>query len=147
MKKLLFIALSLLWLNSCAQAPDIAGEYEKVSEHGSIEFQLKLEPDGVFQFDSYTVRQIEGDAMNLNSKKAPPAGPGLSGRGTWSIKGNVIHFRTNPATNKNYKYTLDLDGARAKYLMYTSEEKELAKINFVDSKIFWIEGMELQKRN
>ena len=151
MKKLLFTVLMLSWLNSCSQAEDMVGEYEKVSEHGSIEFLLTLNPDGTFQFDSYTVRQIDGDAMSLNSKKASPTGPGLSGRGTWSVKRDVIHFRTNPATDKNYKYPLDLDGARAKFRLNSSnessKEKELAKIDFVDSKIFWVEGLALKKRN
>ena len=150
MKNLLFLALVLSWLSSCSQSQNIAGEYEKLSENGSIEFLLKLNPDGTFHFDSYSVRQIDGNALSLNVKKNLPAGPGLSGKGSWSVEKAVIYFRTNPTTDKNYKNTLDFNETKAKYVINSSEdisnEIQIEKLEFFDAGIFWIEGLELIKR-
>lgn len=151
MKNSIFLVLLLNWLSSCSQSQNVAGEYEKVSESGSVEFLLKLNPDGTFQFDSYSVRQIDGAVLNINSKKTLPTGIGLSGKGTWSEERNVIHFKTNPTIDISYKNTLDFNATRAMFVLESSikllKEKELAEIDFFDSEIFWIEGLELIKRN
>jgi hypothetical protein len=76
MKNFLFIALCMSCLCSCSQSHDIAGEYVKKSKNGSIQYVLKLHPDGTFHFDSYTIRQMEGP--NLRIKGNPPGDPGIS---------------------------------------------------------------------
>jgi len=149
MKNILFIALCMSCLCSCSQSHDIAGEYEKLSKSGSVQYLLTLDPDGTFQFDSYTIRQMDGN--NLRIKGSSTAEPSMSGRGTWSAENGVIYFKTNSDTDIDYNNTLDLDDTKAKFKYEPSKDssnkKANAKLEFLESGIFWINGIELEKRD
>jgi hypothetical protein len=125
-------------LNSCSQSPDLAGEYETQSE--SSIFLLKLYPSGVFHFDSYN-----------NGFQGFPAEPSISGRGTWSAENDVIYFATNPDTDIDYDNTLNFNDTKAKFTSgfskNSTDKKTIAKLEFFESGIFWIIGVELKKRN
>jgi len=147
MKNILFIALMMSCLCSCSQSQNIAGEYEKISISGSVQCLLKLHPNGTFHFDSYSVKQIEG---NLSIKGNLPAEPSISGRGTWSAENDVIYFATNPDMDIDHNSTLNFNDTKAKFKnessRNSSDEKAIAKLEFFESGIFWIEGLELIKR-
>ena len=135
-------------MSSCSQSHDIAGEYEKISKSGSVQSLLKLHPNGTFHFDSYAVRQIEG---NLRIKGDLPAEPSISGRGKWRAENDVIYFGTDRDTDIDHNYTLNFDDTKAKFKnessKNSSDEKTIAKLEFFESGIFWIDGLELKKRN
>ncbi len=137
MKNILFVALMMSCLYSRSQSHDIAGGYETKS--ASSIFLLKLHPDGTFLFDSYN-KGFQG----------LPAEPSMSGRGTWSIAHGIISFETDPEKDINHNYTLNFNDTQAKYTDGISEEPAnadtAAKLEFIASGIFWINGIELKKR-
>lgn len=124
-------------LVSCSQSHDIAGEYEII---GPVQYLLELNPDGTFYFDSYN---------KVNS--GLPAEPSISGRGTWRAENDIIYFGTNPDTDIDHNYTLNFNDKKAKFKNESSEDlsnkKTIAKLQFMESGIFWINGIELKKRN
>ncbi len=126
-------------LSSCSQSYDMAGEYEKKSRTSIV--LLKLYPSGAFQFDSYT----------KGLKAGTPAEPSISGRGTWSAENDVIYFATNPDTDMDHNSTLNFNNTKAKFKNDSSKdisnEKAMPKLEFFESGIFWINGIELKKRN
>lgn len=136
-------------LCSCSQSHDIAGEYEKISKSGSVQYLLKLHPNGTFHFDSYSVRQIEGNILRIEGSLTME--PSLRGRGTWRAENDVIYFRTDRDTDIDYNYTLNFDDTKAKFKnepsKNSSNEKAIAKLEFFESGIFWINGIDLEKRN
>lgn len=148
MKNFLFIALMMSCLSSCSQSHDIAGEYEKLSKTGSVQFLLKLHPNGTFHFDSYSIKQIEG---NLRINGNLTAETSMSGRGKWRADNDVIYFGTDRDSDIDYNYTLNFDDTKAKYKnessKNSSDEQPIAKLEFFESGIFWIDGLELKKRN
>lgn len=124
-------------LFSCYQSQDIAGEYETKSR--SVRYLLKLYTSGAFHFDSY----------NNGLKQGLPAEPSISGRGTWSAENDVIYFGTNPDTDTDHNYTLNFNDTKAKFKNESSKnlsnEKAIAKLEFFESGVFWINGIELKK--
>lgn len=158
MKNFLFIALFMSCLCSCSQSNDVAGEYQKTSKSGSVQFLLTLNPNGTFHFDSYGIRQVEGKILNINASSSAAPGNGstvisgnaMSGRGTWRAENNIIYFSTDPDSDIDYANTLNLNETKAKFETGTSEdmsdEKAPAKLEFIESGIFWIKGIELEKR-
>ncbi|WP_149274342.1 hypothetical protein [Pareuzebyella sediminis] len=153
MKNILIIVLLMSHLCSCSQSHEIAGEYEKVSNSGSVQSLLKLHPDGTFHFDSYSVRQIEGPNLRITSpgKENLPAEPSISGKGKWSAENDIIYFTTNGDTDVDHNYPLNFNDTKAKFKNESSnnssEEKAIAKLEFLESGIFWIDGLELKKKN
>ncbi len=139
MKYFLFMALLMSCLLSCSQSHDIAGEYETKSNSGI--YLLKLYPSGAFHFDSY----------NNGFKVGFPAEPSISGRGTWRAENDVIYFGTNPDSDIDQNSTLNFNDTKAKFKIESSKdlsnEKAIAKLEFFESGIFWINGIELKKRN
>lgn len=127
-------------LCSCSQTHDIAGEYEKKSESSIV--LLKLHPSGAFQFDSYINKRLEAGS---------PAEPSISGRGTWRVENDMIYFGTNRDTDIDHNSTLNFNETKAKLNNESSKdssnEKAITKLEFFESGIFWINGMELKKRN
>lgn len=139
MKNIVVIVLMMSCLYSCSQSHDIAGEYETKS--GSGIYLLKLYPGGTFQFDSYTT----------GLKQGLPAEPSISGRGNWRAENNIIYFSTNPEMDIDQNYTLNFNDTMAKFQNESSKkspnEKTIVKLEFLESGIFWINGIELKKRN
>lgn len=126
-------------LCSFSQVQEIAGEFEKKSRTSIV--LLKLYPSGTFQFDSYT----------KGLKAGTPAEPSISGIGTWSAENDVIYFATNPDTDIDHNYTLNFNDTKAKFKNESSKdlpsEKATVRLEFLESGIFWINGMQLKKRN
>lgn len=148
MKYFLIIAWMLPCLSSCSHAHDIAGEYEKLSKNGEVQHVFKLHPNGTFHFDSYAVRQIEG---NLRIDGNIPAEPSTGGRGTWSVENDVIYFGTDRDTDIDHNYTLNFNGTKARFKTESSksssDEKAIAKLEIFESGIFWIDGLEFKRRD
>lgn len=147
MKSYLLIALMMSCMYSCSQSHDIAGEYEKTSKNGSVQHLLKLHPNGTFHFDSYAIKQIEG---NLSLKGNLTAEPGISGRGKWRRENDIIHFETYPDTDIDHNYPLNFNDTKARIRFEPSRdaynEKAITKLEFLESGIFWISGTEFEKR-
>jgi hypothetical protein len=80
-----------------------------------------------------------------------PAEPSISGRGTWRAENDIIYFGTNPNTDIDHNSTLNFNDTKAKFINASSDnisnEKPIAKLEFFESGIFWINGIELKKRN
>lgn len=135
-------------LSSCSQTQDIAGEYEKLSTSGSVQHLLKLHPDGTFHFDSYSIKQIEG---KISLKENLTTEPSMSGRGTWSAKNDIIYFRTDRVSDIDYNNTLNFNATKAKIKNESSKKSDLenpiTKLEFFESNIFWINGIDFIKRN
>lgn len=139
MKKLLFLAAVMSCLSSFSQSYDIAGEYERKSKAGQILLQLNL--NGAFQFHSYTT----GLQSNF------PHEPSTSGRGTWIVENDIIYFATDLEIDKNHNFTLNFNQTKAKFtpesVKGSADEKAPAKLEFLESGIFWVNGIELKNRN
>ncbi len=131
-------------LYSCAQSHDIAGDYEKISKDGSVEYLLELRANGTFLFDSYTIRQVEGKSIQI--KGGMTTEPSIRGRGRWRAENDMVHFETDRNTDIDHNYPLNLHGTRAKY-RGASDEKAIAEVEFVESEVFWITGIELVRKN
>jgi len=147
-KNFLWIALMMSCLYSCSQSHDIAGEYEKISKNGSVQHLLKLHPNGTFRFDSYSIKQIEG---NLSLKGNLTAEPSISGRGKWRTENDIIYFETFPDTDIDHNYPLNFNDTKARFKNEPSNdiynEKAITKLEFLESGIFWISGTEFEKRH
>jgi hypothetical protein len=95
------------------------------------------------------------EGPNLRIKGNPPSDPGISagisGRGNWSAENDVIYFGTDRETDIDYNYTLNLDETRAKFKIEpcgkSSGENPIAELEFIESGIFWMNGIEMEKRN
>ncbi len=79
------------------------------------------------------------------------SGNAMSGRGTWRVENNIIYFSTDPDSDIDYENTLNFNETKAKYKTGTSDdmsdEKAQAKLEFIESGIFWIDGIELKRKN
>ncbi|QLG46615.1 hypothetical protein [Costertonia aggregata] len=149
MKYILLIVLMMSCLWSCSQSHDITGEYEKVLKSGSVQSLLKLNQNGTFRFDSYSVRQIDGTNLPVNENL--PTESSISGKGRYRVKNDVIYFTTDGDTDIDHNYPLNFNDTKAKfkngYSKNSSNERAIAKLKFFESGIFWIDGLELKKRN
>ena len=105
---------------------------------------MELRANGTFSFDSYTIRQTEG--KNIQIKGGRITEPSMSGRGRWRAENDMVHFETYRDTDIDHNYPLNLHGTRAKY-RDTSDEKAITALEFQDSSVFWINGIELVRRS
>ncbi len=144
MKNLLLIVMAMSGLFSCSQSHDMTGEYERISKSGSVQYLLKLHPNGIFSFDSYGFRQIEG--KNTQIKGNMPTEPSMSGRGKWRAENDIVHFVTDRDVDVDHNYPLNLDNTKARF-KNPSDEKAMAELEFLESEVFWISGIELKKRS
>jgi len=124
-----------------AQIENPAGDYYlKLGKDGEtvLEYKLALSNDGRFEFDYY--RFI---------KTSIPQEEHYYGKGTWSVKENIVYFTTNPATDSDEHYTLDFSESKARFVFKnprdTSERKVPTKLQFLESKIPWMERVAILK--
>lgn len=140
--KLLISTLFLLCnITLFAQSNQFAGNYTRtLGEEGKhlIEYKLTLNPDGTFVFYSYS-----------NLKGGVPQEANKYGKGKWSAKDNLISFLTNKQEDFDEKYTLDFNNSTARFITKNPRDKSdkvvKTKLQFLESKIFWMERIDLFK--
>ncbi|MEM7087263.1 MAG: hypothetical protein AAF489_13830 [Bacteroidota bacterium] len=127
-----FLTLLLFPLCAVASAQNKATTlvYEKtyqINDGGLHKRQLSLHSDGTFVFHSY--RKIKTDSPDENSY----------GKGTWASKKDLYIFSADRNSDFDEKYTLDFDKSRARIFKDGS-------IKFLNSAIFWVKGMPLDRK-
>lgn len=140
--KLTITALLLIFnLTLFAQSKQIVGDYTRsLSEEGkhTIEYKLTLNEDGTFEFHSYTKLQ-GGTPPEVNKY----------GKGKWSVKNNVVTFSSNKKEDLNSKYTLDFSNSTARFITKNPRDKTdqiiKTRLTFLDSKMFWLKGIDIFK--
>lgn len=135
---LLFIFNSILF----AQSNQFAGDYTRsLSDEGKqhiIEYKLSLNPDGTFEFHSYS--KIKGAASPESNKY---------GKGKWSAKDNVVTFSSNKKEDLDEKYTLDFSNSVARFVTKNPKDKSdkivKTKLQFLESEIAWMKRIDIFK--
>ncbi|MFH6966760.1 hypothetical protein [Flavobacterium sp. FlaQc-28] len=135
---LLFIFNSILF----AQSSQFAGDYTRsLSDDGKqhiIEYKLSLNPDGTFEFHSYS--KIQGGTPPESNKY---------GKGKWTVKDNMVTFSTNKKEDLNEKYTLDFNTSKARFVTKNPRDKTdqivKTKLQFLDSQIPWMKKIDIFK--
>lgn len=129
MKYFLTIFLFTVSMAISAQNNGTVVVYEKTYEingGGLHKRQLTLHSDGTFVFHSY--RKIKASSPEENSYA----------KGTWNSKKDLYIFSANSDTDFDDKFTLDFDKSRARVFKDGS-------IKFLNSSIFWVKGMPLDR--
>ncbi|WP_343707901.1 copper resistance protein NlpE N-terminal domain-containing protein [Flavobacterium sp.] len=140
MRLLITVLLFLLKLNLSAQSNQFVGDYTRSlsSENHKIEYKLTLNPDGTFEFYSYSYLQ---DGTPQESNKY--------GKGKWSEKNNLITFSSDKKTDLDQKYTLDFTNSTARFIVKNPRDKSdkivKTKLQFLESEIFWMRRIDIFK--
>lgn len=118
-----------------AQADKVAGDYLFKTENKDetlIEYKLTLKQDGTF--DCYYHRYI---------KQGIPPNTDHYGKGTWTVKDNVVSFFSDKQKDIDEKYTMNLTNTVARFITKSPRDKSdkevKTKLQFLESDIFWIE--------
>lgn len=141
MKIIITVLLLITNLTSFAQSNEVVGNYHRtLGKEGKhfIEYKLTLHQDGTFLFHYYS-----------NNKQGIPPEVNKYGKGTWSVKNNLITFFSNKTEDFDEKYTLDFNNSNARFVSKHTRDKTdriiKTKLQFLASEIFWIERLELFK--
>lgn len=127
-------------LKSFAQSVAVMGVYSKElgNEKHRIEYKLTLNAEGTFTFHSHT-----------NIKAGIPQIVNKYGRGTWCTEDNVVSLLTDEEKDIDEKYTLNFSGSRARFITKSPRDKTnrviQIRLQFFESRIFWIETLEISK--
>ncbi|MDQ6531799.1 copper resistance protein NlpE N-terminal domain-containing protein [Flavobacterium sp. LHD-85] len=140
MKLILAALLLILKLNLFAQSNQFAGDYTRSlsDEIHKLEYKLTLNPDGTFEFHSYS--NIQGGTPQEVNKY---------GKGKWSAKDNLITFSSDKKTDLDQKYTLDFSHSTARFVTKNPRDKSdkivKTKLQFLESEIFWMRRIDIFK--
>lgn len=140
MKLTITALLLILNLNLLAQSNQFVGDYTRSlsSENHKIEYKLTLNPDGTFEFHSYS-----------NIQGGNPEEGNLYGKGKWSAKDNLITFSSDKKTDLDQKYTLDFTNSTARFIFKNPRDKSdkivKTKLQFLESEIFWMRRIDIFK--
>ncbi|MEO7977714.1 hypothetical protein [Flavobacterium sp.] len=141
MKNIVTTLLLISNLILFAQSNQFSGEYTRsLGEEGkhNIEYKLTLNPDGTFLFHSYS--KIQGGI---------PPEVNKYGKGKWSSIDNLITFSANKEGDFDEQYTLDFNKTTARFTTKSSRDKSdrtiKTKLTFFDTKIFWLEKLNVFK--
>lgn len=140
MKLIITTLLLILKLNLFAQSNQFAGDYTRSlsSENHKIEYKLTLNPDGTFEFHSYS--NIQGGTPQESNKY---------GKGKWSEKDNLITFSSDKKTDLDQKYTLDFSHSTARFVTKNPRDKSdkivKTKLQFLESEILWMRRIDIFK--
>lgn len=140
MRLLITVLLFLLKLNLSAQSNQFLGNYTRSlsSENHKIEYKLTLNPDGTFEFHSYSY--LQGGTPQESNKY---------GKGKWSEKNNLITFSVDKKTDLDQKYTLDFTNSTARFIAKNPRDKSdkivKTKLQFLESEIFWMRRIDIFK--
>ena len=103
-----------------------------------IEYKLTLHQDGTFVFRSYS--KIKNGFLPEVNKY---------GKGKWIAKDNVITFSSNKQEDFDEKYTLDFTNSKARFVTKNPRDRSdriiKTKLTFVESEIFWMQGLDVFK--
>lgn len=138
--KLIFCTLFLISnLTLFSQSNNFDGDYYRSlgnEEVHFIEYKLTLNQDGTFFFHSYDRHGV----LPVVNKY---------GKGKWIAKGKVITFSTNKQKDFDWKYTLDFNNSKARFVTKHPRDKTdriiKTKLQFFESEIFWIETIDIFK--
>ncbi len=123
-----------------SQSNEIIGEYylKLEAEKQVIEYKLILIQDGTFTFHSYTDRKVQIPSITHKY-----------GKGNWSADGKIVSFFTDNEKAFDEKHTLDFSNSRARFITKPSRDKTdriiKKRLQFFESEIFWIKGIEIFK--
>lgn len=139
MKHIITTLLLITNLTLFAQSNNFAGDYiRSLGEDGKhiIEYKLTLNQDGTLLFHSYSKIQ-EGIPPEVNKH----------GKGKWNSKDNIITFFANKQEDFDEKYTLDFNKTTARFTTKNPRDKSdsiiKTKLTFFDTKIFWLERLDI----
>ena len=127
MKNILIIIFMSLRLISYSQNERYSGNYENKTESEDgiiIQFELELNSDGTFVFHFY-----QDQICYTDDDRA---------KGKWKTENEIIVFQVNKESDINETYKLNFDKTKAKV--------ENGILKFYDSKVFWINRVELKKK-
>ena len=136
------IFLLLAGFQAFSQVNGPVGDY--ILQMGSkdrhfIEYQLSLNADSTFLFYAYT-----------ESKISEPKTAHQYGKGKWEFRDKQLAFLTNPDSDLNEKFTLDLNNSRAHFISKSPrairDRPVKTRLKFFESDIFWIKGIEMNKK-
>jgi hypothetical protein len=139
-KGIFTILLLITSLSTFSQSDLISGEYfrEFGDEEHLVKRKLNLNQDGTFTFHNYS-----------NIKAGIPQVVNRYGKGTWSTDGKVVSFFTDNEKDIDEKHTLDFSGSRARFITKPSRDKTdriiETRLQFFESKIFWIKRLKIFK--
>jgi len=135
---ILFLITSL---SSFSQSDLISGEYflEFGDEEHRVKRKLKLNKDGTFSFHTFS-----------NIKAGIPQIVHKYGKGTWSVDGKIVSFFTDNEKDIDEKHTLNFSHSRARFITKPARDKTdriiKTRLQFFESKIFWIERLTIFKK-
>jgi hypothetical protein len=138
-KRIFTILLLTTSLSSFSQSEKIVGEYfrELGNEKHHIEYKLNLNQDGTFTFHSITNIEL------------PPQKVEKYGKGTWKSDGKLVSFFTDNGKDIDEKHALDFGDSRARFITKPARDKTdriiKTRLQFFESKIFWIERLKIFK--
>ena len=141
MKNIITILFLILNFTLFAQSNQFVGDYTlSLGEGGKhiIEYKLSLNQDGTFLFHSYS--KIQGGI---------PPEVNKYGKGKWSAKDNIITFSADKKEDFDEKYTLDFNKTTARFMTKNPRDKSdrviKTKLTFFETKIFWLERLDIFK--
>ena len=125
MKKVFLFSLILYSLTSYAQREDYIGDYsyEKIGQ----KYNLTLDKDGTFSFNSY-----------WNLSHGPDTSGSDHGKGTWDLKNDTIHFSANESDIGS--------GNRLNFNNTIAIVRNKPELIIVETEIFWLENLKMEKR-
>lgn len=139
MKRIIIILVLFFNLTLYAQSNQMIGVYTRTlgqEETHIIVYKLILHQDGTFLFHSYS-----------NNKLGIPPEVHRYGKGTWSVKNNVVTFFSNKENDFDKKYTLDFGNSKARFVTKHPRDKTdriiQTKLQFFDSEIPWIKRIDI----
>ncbi|WP_375325363.1 hypothetical protein [Flagellimonas sp. GZD32] len=141
MKKIFFAIFFISGLTVFAQSDKVVGDYfvDFGNEQHQIEYRLTLNLDGTFLFHSFN-----------NNKKGNPPIVNTYGKGTWSLDEKVVSFLTDENLDLDKNQSLDFNGTKARFISKPERDKTdrviKTRLQFFDSKIFWVKGLEIFKK-
>ena len=141
MKLLSTILILLLHVTLTAQTEQAAGDYQLstgTATKDNFNYQLTLNADGTFIFQYFS-----------NTKFDIPNEKSYYGRGSWTLKNNIVSFTTDKKKDIDEKYTLDFSNSKARLIAKspkdTSDRIIEPKLQFLKSEVSWMSRILLLK--
>lgn len=141
MKPIFTILFLIFSLTLFSQTEKVVGNYKLILEtkdSSTFEYELTLSQDGTFSFHYYS-----------NIKQGIPPEVNKYGKGNWTIKNNVISFFSDKQKDFDEKYTLDFTNTKARFVTKSprdkSEEIIKTQLKFLESEIFWMRRIDIDK--
>jgi hypothetical protein len=141
MKKLFTLLILICNLTLFSQTQDAVGNYKltlNAKDSSSFDYEVTLSEDGTFIFHYHS-----------NIKQGIPPESTKYGKGTWTIKNNVISFFSDKQKDFDEKFTLDFTNTKARFVTKsprdTSDKILKTQLRFLESEILWMRRIDLDK--